>query len=342
MRRWTLPAALGTATLVAVVSLLFLTSDAPPLLLLVAAGAPLTVLTALRATMTPEDAEPKPRQLWPSLLLGGTVVPAIALAAHGIFLAIGYGLVEPLVEPARTLLDEMRADRTLLDLLTTGWTLLLIVELAVVAPLAEEITKPLAALVRRPQTAHDAFLFGAAAGTGFAVVENMLYAGGWYLWFDGYWVQVSVMRMLGSGLHAFGTALMAWAWFQWRRREPLRGRRLAGAAFLAFTGHGLWNGAIAVTQVLYEGRREFTTELPGDAAAWGAVLMVFLACLGATLVGALLWAGRRVAGGHDPLAVSSAIDLSRPATIGAWAMVTTSVLVPATIMALVFPSMLAL
>lgn len=342
MRRWALPARLGAATLISVVLLLFVTRDSPPLLLLVAAGAPLTVLAALRATMTPEETEPTTRQLWPSLLLGATVVPAIVLAAHGIFLAIGYGLVEPLVEPARELLDGLRADRTLLDLLTTGWTFLLIVELAVVAPLAEETTKPLAALVRRPRTARDAFLFGAAAGTGFAIVENMLYAGGWYLWFGGYWVQVSVMRMLGSGLHAFGAALMAWAWFQWRRREPHCGRRLAGAAFLAFTGHGLWNGAIAVTHVLYEGRREFITALYGDAAAWGTVLMIFLASLGAVLVGALLWAGRRVAAGHDPLAVSSAIDLSRPATIGAWAMVTTSVLVPATIMALVFPAMISL
>ena len=172
MRRWLHVGVLAAATVAAVLIALFVTEDAPLVLLFAAAGAPLTVLAAVRATMTGGERTPT---LWPSLLLGATLVPLLVLILHAVFVTIGFALVQPLESPARELLDGLRADRRLVDLLMTGWAYLLIIELAIVAPLAEETLKPIAALVQRPATARDAFLLGAAAGTGFAIVENLLY-----------------------------------------------------------------------------------------------------------------------------------------------------------------------
>ena len=63
----------------------------------------------------------------------------------------------------RELADELGADPELVRILSSGWAYVMIVELAVVAPLAEETLKPLGAVVRRPRTSREAFLFGAAA-----------------------------------------------------------------------------------------------------------------------------------------------------------------------------------
>ncbi len=339
MNRFRVPIVSGALTLLSLAVLLFSTFDALPLLLIAAGGAPLTILFLLRAITDPEREE---RSIWPSLVIGATVVPAVVLGLQGLFFAVGFALVEPFADAGVDLLDKLRADPGIVDLFTDFWAYVFIVELAIIAPFAEETTKPLGAILRRPRTARDAFMFGAAAGTGFAIIENILYASGWFWSFD-YWLSVSTMRMLGAGLHAFGAAFVSWGVFQLRDKKAGRWRRLGLAYLIAFSAHSVWNGTIAVTQVIYAGRSEFgASALSNDALAWGVGLQAFLAAIGALIATGLLVAGKRVREGREPLRLELLTGLARRRGIAAWAILTTLLLIPSTIMVLVFPGLVTL
>jgi hypothetical protein len=292
----------------------------------------------VRASADPDRAGRRP---WLSLVLGATIIPIGVLALNGAFLALGYTLVSPFVEPARELWEQLRGDPDLSRMLTSGWAVALIVQLVVVAPLAEESTKPLAAFVRRPQTAQEAFVFGAAAGTGFAIIENIMYAGGLWGYLDD-WLPVAVIRMLGAGIHVFGAAFVAWGVFQLRNREPGRWRRFWMAYLIALTGHGLWNGSIAVAVTVFRGRAVGGLRTSGDAYAWGVVLTVFLAMIGVVVTGALLMAARRVGRGESPLRVLPIEDTGTAESISAWALVSSTVLIPMAILLLMYPGTVSL
>jgi RsiW-degrading membrane proteinase PrsW (M82 family) len=339
MKRFFITTLLGTLTVLATVWVLVEADYYIPALVFIAIGAPLTVMLLVRAIADPGHEGRRP---WLSLVLGATVIPVIVLTLHGVFLATGYTLVGPFVEPARELWDQLRADPDLFALLTSGWALALIMEVAVVAPLAEETTKPLAALVRRPRTAAEAFLFGAAAGTGFAMIENVMYASGWWWGSLEGWLPVAVVRMLGAGLHAFGAGMVAWGVFQLRERVPGRWRRFWLSYLVALTGHGLWNGSIAITVALFAARDAGGLRARADAYAWGVVLMVFLAAMGAVITGALLMAARRIRRGESPLRVLPVEDAGTPEGIASWALVSSTVLIPMVILVLVYPNIVAL
>jgi hypothetical protein len=90
------------------------------------------------------------------------VVPILVIL-FGAVLATVYGLVAPFAAAGRDLLDELRVQPDLVDVLANPWSLLFLVELALVAPIAEESLKPLAARLVRPRSRREAFLLGAAA-----------------------------------------------------------------------------------------------------------------------------------------------------------------------------------
>ncbi len=339
MRRFAFPAVFGVATVGATVLSLVLRDPDLQLLMVVAIGAPLTVFLTVRVLADPAR---EGRSPWFSLVLGATVVPAIVLAGRGLFVAIGYGLVMPFLDPAQELWRQLRADPDLFRVLTSGWALALIVELAIVAPLAEETTKPLAALVRRPRAGRDAFIFGAAAGTGFAMIENVLYSSGWFFGSLEGWLPVAVLRMLGAGLHAFGAGLVAWGFFQLRSGARNRWQRFWLAFGVALTSHGLWNGSVAVAIVLATARETGGLRGRYDAYAWGVVLFVLLAALGVIILGALLIAARQIGLGRHPLRGMLTGDSREPQRIAAWGLVSSVFLIPATILILVYPHMLAL
>jgi RsiW-degrading membrane proteinase PrsW (M82 family) len=329
----------GGFTVLSVVWLLLSDVESLPLLLVAAAGAPMTMLLLLRAVADPAG---EGRGIWPSLLIGATLVPAVVLGLQGLFYSAGFALVAPFAGAGSDLLDKLRADPDILDLFTDYWAYIFIVEMAIVAPLAEETTKPLGSILRRPRTARDAFMFGAAAGTGFAIVENVLYASGWF-WNLDYWLSIATARMVGAGLHAFGAAFVSWGVFQLHRKAPGSWQRLGLAFGAAFVAHGVWNGTIAVTQVLYAGRSELGVgALGNDALAWGVALQALLAGIGALIAVTLLVAGKRLREGKVPLRPELLADLARPRGIAAWAIVSTLLLIPSAITVLVFPELLAL
>jgi hypothetical protein len=96
MRRFGIPTVLGTLTVGATVATLVVSHPSLGVLILVAVGAPLTVFSLVLVLADPAGDGRSP---WPSLIIGATVVPAIVLLLHGLFLAVGYNLVGPIVEP---------------------------------------------------------------------------------------------------------------------------------------------------------------------------------------------------------------------------------------------------
>lgn len=169
--------------------------------------------------------------------------------------------------------------------------LLGLVQAAVLAPLVEELVKPLPLLpvLKRLPAARDALVLGVLAGAGFAAVEDLLYAAG----FGDAWSGVLVVRLLGSALHPFGAGLMAVAWWHVRRGEPGAAARWGRYYGLAVGAHALWNGtcvvAAAVSGAWFQG---WEVDLLGVAE--GAVLLALLAAEGIGLLAALRAIARRL------------------------------------------------
>lgn len=332
--RFVLPGAALAATLGSIGAVLFAPIDPGPFLVVAAVGPPVTALLLADAV-----AGGASRSLVPSVLIGAIVVPVLVLIAGGALAAAVFGLVEPLAEAGRDLLDELRVDPTLLGVLSSPWAVVLLVHLAVAAPLVEEALKPLGSMTRRPASARDAFLFGAAAGAGFAAVENLLYASGWFMWGES-WLAIALLRSVGAAVHPLGAGLVSLGvWTAMQKRRP-------GIAFGAFgaaaTVHGLWNGTIAVTLVLFNERDFVGGGLGGTALTWGVTLAVLLVLLGGAALAGLAGLAGRVSGEEVPERLVPRLAPSGPRGIVAWAAVSALLLIPAAILILEFPDFLAL
>ena len=119
--------------------------------------------------------------------------------------------------------------------------------MVLVAPLVEEPAKALVLLLvfrsSHFDNTTDGFVYGAAAGLGFGMTENLVYFisaadGGAVLW-----VGTVVTRTLYSALmHACATSLVGAALgYAKFHRGPMRGLALPLGLFLAICMHGLWN-----------------------------------------------------------------------------------------------------
>lgn len=321
----------GVATLVGTLIAAFGDGSWTGAMLLTTAGAPVTVLLIVRGLVGSGH-----RSVIPSLLIGGIGVPILVVALHGMFASIATVLVAPLLGGLQGLADEIRLDGGVIGALTSGWAIVVIVEYAVVAPFAEETLKPLGAIFRRPASRSEALLFGVAAGTGFAIVENLMYASGWLLQWDG-WLPISLMRMPGAALHAFGAGLVALGFYEVRRQSaPWRslGRRYA----MAFGAHALWNGTIAVTLVLFS--EQGLAGSDNASLAWGAALAVVLAAIGGTVLAGLIVISQAVARGEPGVLRAGALE--RPSGVAAWSLATSSVVIPTAILIAVYPAFVAL
>lgn len=125
---------------------------------------------------------------------------------------------------------------------------ILLIMLAVVAPLVEELVKPLAVvvLIGRVRSKAEAFTLGLACGIGFNLVETTGYISSGY----NDWLNVALVRSGAGLLHGFGAAMMALGWYclthqeegTWKRRIWLA----LGCAGYAIFQHALWNGSIGL------------------------------------------------------------------------------------------------
>jgi hypothetical protein len=206
--------------------------------------------------------------------------------------------------------------------LLSPWFLVALVEIAIIAPLVEELVKPLPLLplLKRIDTPRDAFLLGLLTGAGFAAVENLLYAA----FCGSAWSGVLAIRAMGAALHPFGTGLMAVAWWRVLRGEPDAASRWVRNYGLAVGAHALWNGTCVVAAIVagawFQG---WEVELLGVTDA--AVLLALLAAMGIGLLVAL----RALAHRLDPSADSRGDELHLDErAVATWGLICLVVLLP--------------
>jgi len=292
---------------------------APAILLFGAASAPVGVLLVVLARAGAPNASLR-------AAVGGAVVgPFVAIASHAAVAAFAYAFFLGFADTGRALLDALRIDPGLQEVLASPWTIVFLVDLAVVAPLTEEAGKALGGfLLARPRSRRDAFVVGASAGTGFAVVENLLYAG-LATAFGGPWQFIVIARTVSAPVHVLASGVVALG--VWDAR---RGNR-PGSLLRGYAGgvgvHALWNGSLVVLLI---------AATVGSGAAPGVedlLQLVFSATLGIVLAGAL-WrlAGRASGADREPLLVRA----REP--VAGWVLLASSLLVPVAVLLLVFPA----
>jgi hypothetical protein len=221
---------------------------------------------------------------------GGTLGVATALVLEillpVIVIALIFGLPARMMDNLNTLFAAL-SNAELARALTNPGFIYLFVQLAVIAPLAEEIAKPLAVLPLVKRLGEkETFWLGALAGAGFAALENILYAAAGYP----VWAGIFLVRALGAALHPLGAGLVALGWRDVLRSSPNAGRKWLLRFGIAFLVHAAWNGGSLLVITL--GGARFFGELPPEIDLLGlsaaGVTLAFLLILGLSA----LWIGR--------------------------------------------------
>jgi len=317
--RWAV-AALAVGIGAIVWSVLTNTKPPPATLFVAAAAAPGAVLFVVIGRM-------KGKLPIPALIGGAILGPLVALVGHAFVFAFAASFFVGFVEAGRALFEELRVDPRITEILSSPWLLLVLVDVAVVAPVAEETGKALGARFAHPASRQDAFLAGAAAGTGFAIVENVLYAAAAAM-FGGPWPAILVARAMGAAVHPLATGLVVTGW--WDARHGGGGPALGRAFFSGAVIHALWNGSMVALAV-----SESTIHVSGAPGMMGVASLAFTGALGVVAL-AVLWAvtSSAIAGKElDP-----AIRSSEGRALAAWIVLAASLLVPTAVLVLALPS----
>lgn len=214
-------------------------SMAFPVLFLVAAAAPVIVViaTAVQRLAAPISW----RRASTAFLSGALVATPLAylleiIAMLAIAVAIGLAFLPAMVldKAAVSVMDAF------LKHPAVGFALTFLAAV-VVAPFVEEALKPVGLFIlgrQRITGERQAFLVGALAGAGFAIVENMLYESGAARVGGAAWLVVVALRGLVAALHPLATGLVAVGWYRSRPGQ----RRPLWEGYLAAVGlHALWN-----------------------------------------------------------------------------------------------------
>ena len=224
---------------------------------------------------------------------GATVSVFIAIALEIILpmtiMALMYNVSNTVMKSLQTLLTDLAGQQISRTLTSPGF-IYAFIQAAIIAPIAEEIAKPLVTLsIIGRLSRRDAFLVAAMAGAGFAALENVVYTSfGMYLWSG-----ILVLRAIGGAIHPLGAGLVGLSWREVLNREP-GAMRYGFARFGIAAGmHALWNGGtmivIALAGAQFFGKTPSNISILGLSAA-GTTLAVLIA-LGI----AALWLGRNVA-----------------------------------------------
>ena len=122
---------------------------------------------------------------------------------------------------------------------------IILIVVAILAPLIEETVKPLAVIIfiGRIRSAAEAFVLGLAAGIGFNLIETTGYISSGYQ--D--WLSIALIRT-GSGLlHGFGAAMVTLGWYYLTHPGKHRALKVAGCWIYAVLQHAVWNGSWGLT-----------------------------------------------------------------------------------------------
>ncbi len=245
-----------------------------------------------------------------------------------IVLALVSGLATVMTQSVNTALNALAGEQVAKAITSPGF-IFLFVQLAIIAPLAEEFAKPLVTLpLMRYLSRRDAFLVAAMAGAGFAALENVIYAGMGF----SFWAGILVVRALGGAIHPLGAGLVGLGWRDILRNEanawPRWFIRFGAAAGM----HALWNGGSLLVITL--AGAQFFGELPPDLDVLGfsaaGTLLALLMVLGL----ATLWIGRSTAQRdlHTPAETEPGETLEfslSDRTLAIWALACLVAIVPA-------------
>lgn len=118
---------------------------------------------------------------------------------------------------------------------------LLLIAVAVIAPLIEEAVKPLAVvvLIGRVRSAAEAFVLGLACGIGFDLIETSGYISADYT----NWLNIALIRTGAGLLHGFGAAMVALGWYYLVHPGKKRVLKALGCWLYAVAQHAIWNGS---------------------------------------------------------------------------------------------------
>lgn len=221
----------------------------------------------------------------------GSILLALILESlfPGILLILVFNLADLVDEPVQALLHAL-SNQDLAAALTSDGFIYALVQIAIIAPLAEELAKPLFVIpILKHVSQRQAFLLGAAAGAGFAMVENAIYAN----WGSHFAAGILLLRAIGCAIHPLGAGLVALGW-----RDLLLRQENAAANWIKRFGaaagmHALWNGGsllvITLAGAKFFGELSPKIDLLGISAA--GTTLAFLLVLGL----AALWFGRALA-----------------------------------------------
>lgn len=264
---------------------------------------------------------------------------AFAAGATGsVLIAVGLELLFPLlllvlvldlsslVVPQMERLLQALAGRDVAAAITNRAFIYVFIQVALVAPLAEELAKPLVVLpVVSRLSRRQVFLVGAMAGAGFATLENILYSGFGF----SFWAGILVVRALGGAIHPLGAGLVSLGWRGVIQAEPGAGRRWLGYFGLAAGLHALWNGGsllvIALAGAKFFGQLPPEINILGLSAA-GTTLAVLI-----VLGLAALWLGRRMgqaSAGETEQAVPEGRLILSDRAIALWALACLVAVIP--------------
>jgi len=259
--------------------------------------------------------------------VGVFVALVLEIALPAIVLALVFNLANVTLNSVRSLFDGL-AGSHIAEVLTKPGFIYVFIQLAIIAPLAEEIAKPLALLpFLRRLNRKEAFLLGALAGAGFAAIENVIYAASG----NSIWSGILFVRALGGALHPLGAGLMALAWRDVLCKEQGAGSNWLTRFAIAVGAHAAWNGGSLLVITL--GSAGLFGKLPEEigilgVSAAGATL-AFLILLGISA----LWIGRIFGRGESPKIslVEEKTDASlNPSerTLAIWALACLTAIVP--------------
>lgn len=259
------------------------------------------------------------------LVVGSLFSTTLTLLLAGVVTLAAYAVVLPLRQIVAHVLASPGAER----LFFSPALAVAMVGAAVVAPVVEELTKPLAAFIlgRRLRSPAEAFLMGMAGGAGFAIVENMLYeSGGATLW-----AAVATLRGVGGVLHPLNAGLVALGWYGVvNGTGPGRWRRLLALYGLAVGIHALWNGGL--TLIFSAAGAYFFATDTWEVSVYGlgqpGIVLVFMALEAIALWRLLLLVTDRLRGGETTVTGGLGLRLDEPRRLAAWGVGVVLVVVP--------------
>ncbi|MFQ5811723.1 MAG: HEAT repeat domain-containing protein [Anaerolineae bacterium] len=264
------------------------------------------------------------RQFAVGLVSGSILSVNLALLLEALLPALLFALVIPL----RDVIAGLLQSDTLEELFFSRGFVLILVQLAVVAPLAEELSKPLGVVLlgRRLTSARQAFMVGMVGGAGFAIVENMLYEG-----YTIYWTGVTALRGIGGVLHPLTAGLVALGIYGVMRKEPGGRRRLLGYYGMAVGLHALWNGGLAVLYssfgAYFFGTDTWTFNIYGVGLPGAVLVLMILEILFMWRILLTITARLREPGAREPETLL-ALRLHEPRRLALWASALLVIFVP--------------